>query len=425
MISRRLYHLISLLILFFIISFYKIYSQPHSANNNYVAFTNGTVVTISGETIEEGTVVFKNGKITAVGNDIEIPEDANIIDISGKYLYPAMIHSGSHLGLIEVSMVRETVDVDEYGDINPNVRAEVAFNPGSRHIPLARDHGIAVAVVKPKGGLISGMAAAMLTDGWTWEDMVYKAPLAMVINWPSMNDVEKRNKAINELNETFQKARRYHIAKQASEKHFHPVDIRWEAMIPVLEKEIPIIINASEYRQIQAAIKWAEKQNLRIILSGVRDADMVINHLKDKDIPVIINSVFSGPSRKWESYDKTLSLPAKLNEANITFSISGETAASDLLRLPNHAAAAVAFGLPEKEALKSITLYPAEIFGIDNKLGSIEEGKDASFIIANGNLLHITTQIEQVYIKGIKTDMMNKHRLFYEKYREKYNGINK
>jgi len=385
-----------------------------------VALINGTVYTVSGGIINNGTVVFKDGKITAVGTDVDIPDDARIEDVGGRYLYPAMIHSGTYLGLMEIFRVREATDVRELGEINPNVRVEVAFNAASRHIPLARSHGIAVAVVTPAGGIISGMAAAMLTDGWVWEDMVYHAPAAMVINWPSMRNVEERDRAIGKLNEAFYKARRYHKAKLASSMYYHATDVRWEAMIPVLEGDVPVIINASEYRQIQSAIEWAEKEDLQIILSGVNQAGMVIPHLKEKEIPVIVNSVFSGPSRQWEPYDQSLSLPKKLHEANIRFAISGEASAANTIRLPNHAAAAVAYGLPENEALKSITLYPAQIFGIDNRMGSIEKGKDASIIIADGNLLHLSTQIKQVYIKGRKTDMKDQHRLFYEMYMEKY-----
>ncbi len=393
---------------------------PSPVQRKPVALINGTIVTVSGAIIENGAVVFQDGKITAVGTDVDIPDDALIEDISGRYLYPAMIHSGTYLGLMEVFMVRETIDIREHGDINPNVRAEVAFNAGSRHIPLARSHGIGLAMVTPAGGIISGMAAAMLTDGWTWEEMVYHAPAGMVINWPSMRNEKERDKALEKLNKAFEKARRYHKAKQAAVNHYHATDLRWEAMIPVIKGDIPVIISASEYRQIQSAIEWAEKEDLQIILSGVAQASMVIPHLKDRDIPLIVNSVFSGPSRQWEPYDQSLSLPAKLYKAGIRFAISGEASAANTIRLPNHAAAAVAFGLPEKEALKSITLYPAQIFGIDNKMGSIEKGKDASLIIANGNLLHLSTQIEQVYIKGRKTDMKDHHKLLYEMYMEKY-----
>ncbi len=404
-----------------------LYGQlPSPPQAEPVALVNGTVVTVSGETIDQGTVLFKNGEIVAVGNDVNIPDDAIIEDMEGKFLYPAMVHSGTYLGLMEVSRVREASDIVEFGEINPNVRAEVAFNAESRHIPVARTHGIAVAIVMPTGGIISGMAAAMLTDGWSWEEMVYQSPIAMIINWPSTRNASEYHKNIEKLDDAFQKARRYHKAKKiASTEHFHATDARWEAMMPVLERDIPVIINASGYKQIQAAIEWAEKENLKIILSGVNQADLVIPHLKEKDIPVIINSVMTGPSRQWEPYDQSLSVPAKLHEAGIRFVISGESSAANTIRLPNHAAAAVAFGLPEDEALKSITLYPAQMFGIDDRMGSIEEGKDASLIIADGNLLHLSTQIKQVYIKGRKSDMTDQHKIFYEKYREKYERMEK
>ena len=421
MINKAFIYKIFSVIFLFSVASVNINGQiPAPDQKEPVALINGTVVTVSGDIIEEGTVVFEDGEITAVGNDVSIPENAQIEDISGKYLYPAMIHSGTHLGLREVSRVSETVDIREYGEINPNVRAEIAFNAESRHVPFARSHGIAVAIVKPAGGIISGMAAAMTTDGWTWEDLVYQESAGMVINWPSMDDQQQRDEAIEKLKEAFKKARRYYKAKKASEDYFHVKDVRWEAMIPVLEGEVPVIINASDYRQIQSAIEWAEKEDIEIILSGINQADLVIPHIKDRDIPVIVNSVFSGPSRQWEPYDQSLTLPAKLYEAGIDFCITGGSSAANTIRLPNHATAAVAHGLPEKEALKSITLYPAKLFGIDHRMGSIQTGKDASLIIADGNLLHLSTQVEQVYIQGRKLDMMDKHRFFYEKYFEKY-----
>lgn len=426
MISKILFNrLFSAILLFLSIPLSNNGQLPSSAQLEPVALINGTVITVSGEIIEQGTVVVEDGIITAVGKDVEVPAGARVKDINGKYLYPAMIHSGTYLGLMEIFRVREATDISEFGDINPNVRVEVAFNSESRHIPLARSHGIAVGIVTPTGGIISGMAAAMLTDGWSWEDMVYKSSIGMVVNWPAMRNVKERDANIEKLSEAFYQARRYYKAKHSSGVNVHATDVRWEAMIPVLKKEVPVIINASEYRQIQSAIEWAEKEDLNIILSGVNQADMVLPHLKERDIPVIVNSVLSGPARQWEPYDQSLTLPAKLYEAGIRFAISGEASAANTIRLPNHAAAAVAFGLPEDEALKSITLYPAQIFGIDNKMGSIETGKDASLIIADGNLLHLSTQIEQVYIQGKKVDMLNQHRMFYEKYLEKYERLEK
>jgi imidazolonepropionase-like amidohydrolase len=399
---------------------------PAPPQKGPVALTDGTVVTVSGETIEQGTVVFDQGKIVAVGRNVTIPEGAEVIDVSGQYVYPAMIHARSTLGLTEVGRVSETVDLNEFGDINPNVRIQVAYHAGSEHISLVRTHGIAVTVATPSGGLISGLSAAMLTDGWTWEDMTLQAPVAMIVNWPNMQNARQREEGLKQLQEAFDSARRYYQAKKAAGQRgipHHNTDVRWEAMIPVLEGQVPVHIFANEITQIQAAINWAERENLEMVLVGARDAHYVLPQLKAKDIPVIITPVIGSPSRQWEAYDLSYRLPALLHEAGIRFCIAGEASAANVIRLPNHAASAVAFGLPQDEALKSLTLYPAQILGLDDRMGSIEVGKDASIVIADGNLLELSTQVSLVFIQGRMIQMMDKHRRLYELYDQKYRQL--
>ncbi len=399
---------------------------PAPVQDGIVALKGGTVVTVSGETLEGGIVVFENGKITSVGTGDIIPGEAKIIDVSGKYVYPAMIHARSSTGLSEIGRVTETVDLQEHGNINPNVRAQVAFHAESEHIPLARTHGIAVTVATPSGGIISGLSAAMLTDGWNWEEMTLDAPTAMIINWPSMADEELRDKTLRELDDAFLAARKYRKARQAADEEgvpFHRTDVRWEAMIPVLEGQVPVHINANELTQIQSAIVWAERENLRMVLVGGRDAGYVLPQLREKNIPVIVTPVINGPSRQWEQYDISYSLPSLLYGAGIEYCIAGDYGAANAIRLPHHSASAVAFGLPLEEGIKTLTLYPARILGIDNRMGSIDEGKDASLIVADGNLLELSTRIEQVYIQGREIHMYDKHRRQFERYQQRYNQL--
>lgn len=417
----KIFRILSLLMLGAVI--FKAQAQvPAPPQNGPIALVGGTVVTVSGEQIQNGTVVFERGQILEVGQNIAIPPGAEVVDVSGKYVYPAMIHGRSTLGLSEVGRVSETVDLSEIGTINPNVRIQVAYHTASEHIALVRTHGIAVTVATPTGGIISGLSAAMLTDGWTWEDKTLKAPLAMIINWPDMNNARVREQALLELQQAFDAARRYHHARKAA-PNTHPVDMRWEAMIPVLEKKVPVHIFANELTQIQAAIKWAQKQDVKMVLVGARDASYVIPQIKEAGIPVMITPVIAGPSRQWEGYDQSYRLPSLLHEAGIPFCIAGEASAANVIRLPHHAASAVAFGLPQQEALKAITLYPAQILGLDDRMGSIEPGKDASLIVADGNLLELATQVHQVYIQGRTVHMMDKHRRLYELYEEKYRQL--
>ncbi len=396
---------------------------PAPKQKGSIALTGGNVVTVSGKTIPGGTVVFENGIITGVGADQLIPEGAEIIDVTGKYVYPAMIHARSSLGLSEIGRVTETVDLNEHGTINPNIRAQVAFHAESEHIPLARTHGIAVTVATPTGGIISGLSAAMLTDGWNWEEMTLHAPAALVINWPNMTNTRVRDEELRKLSEAILAARRYKTAKQSMGSagvQNHNIDVRWEAMIPVLEGKIPVHINANELRQIQSAINWAEKENVRIVIVGGRDAGYITSQLKEKNIPVIVTPVIAGPSRQWEEYDRSYILPSLLYEAGIEYCIAGDFDPAYAIRLAQHSASAVAFGLSQDEAIKSITLYPARILGLEERMGSIDEGKDASLIIADGNMLELSTKIEQVFIQGRSVDMYDKHRRLFERYQERY-----
>ncbi|MFO7924788.1 MAG: amidohydrolase family protein [Bacteroidales bacterium] len=423
MILRK--HIITVLACLFVLS-YKTPLQaqiPASDQDSPLVLQGGTIITVTGDNIPEGTIVFENGIITAVGIEADIPEGAEIVDVSGKFVYPAMIHARSSLGLSEIGRVTETVDLNEHGSINPNVRAWVAYHAESEHIPLARTHGIAVTVATPAGGIISGLSAAMLTDGWNWEEMTLSSPTAMVINWPDMSNARVRDNALKELSEAFLSARRYMTAKKAAGSRGVPylkTDVRWEAMIPVLDGSIPVHIYASDLRQIQAAIHWAEKEKVKMVLVGARDAGYVLPQIKEKNIPVIVTPVINGPSRQWEEYDKSYTLPSMLYEAGIEYCIAGDFAAANAIRLAHHPASAVAFGLPQEEAIKTITLYPARILNLDDRMGSLEKGKDASLMVTDGNLLELSTRVEQVYIQGRRIDMYDKHRRLYDRYQERY-----
>jgi len=426
MITRIYTSAIITLLLFTLITNPVSAQIPAPRQGGPVALTGGTVVTVSGDNIYGGTVVFEEGIITAIGTDADIPDGAEIMDVTGKYVYPAMIHARSSLGLSEIGRVTETVDLSEHGTINPNVRAQVAYHAESEHIPLARTHGIAVAVATPTGGVISGLSAAMLTDGWNWEEMTFHAPVAMVINWPNMYNVRARDNAMKEVSEAFLSARRYMKAKEAEGGAgipHHRTDVRWEAMIPVLRGEVPVHVNADELRQIQAAINWAVKEDVRMVLVGGRDAGYLLPQLKERNIPVIVTNVIGAPSRQWEEYDRSYKLPSMLYEAGIEYCIAGDFAAAHVARLPQHSASAVAFGLPMEEALRSLTLYPARILGLDDRMGSVEVGKEASLIIADGNLLELSTTVEQVFIQGRRIHMYDKHRRLYERYQERYSQI--
>lgn len=412
---------------------------PAPKQTKPVALVGGTIHTVSGNVITNGTILFDKGRITAIGTALAVPHDAERIDVTGKHIYPGLIDANTTLGLTEIGSVRGTLDINETGAINPNVRAEVAVNPESELIPVARSGGVTVAATMPSSGIISGLGAAIMLDGWTWEDMTLRGGLGLVVNWPSMvyspsrfsrqskEDWQKqRDEQLKSLRDAFADARAYMIAKKSEEQKgvkSHDIDQRWRAMIAVLERKIPVFVNANELSQIQAAITWAEQEGVKLVLVGGRDAWRVTDQLRAKDIPVIIADILNAPSRRWEDYDAVFSLPAKLQNAGVRFCITGENNASNSRNVAHHAATAAAYGLPKDDALKSVTLYAAQILGIADKVGSLEVGRDATLLIANGDPLELETTVEQVYIQGKKIDMRDKHKLLYQKYQEKYNQL--
>jgi imidazolonepropionase-like amidohydrolase len=395
---------------------------PAAIQNEPVALTGATIHTVSDGVIENGTILFEGGTITAIGTDIEIPSNTVVRDVTGRHVYPGFIDAYSEMGIYEIGAVDMTLDINEQGSINPNVRPEAAFNPESRHIGIARSSGVLVTVTTPDGGLISGKSTAMMLDGWTWETMVVKSGTGLIVNWPSPLNEDDYEEGLQILRDYFADARTYRKAYRAVESGDIPrldFDIRLNSMIPVLEGDIPVVVNANDLRQIQDAVTWAEEEEVEIVILGGRDAPYVANHLASRNIPVIVTTVLASPGRAWEPYDNRYSLPAKLQQAGIRFAIAGASSAPYTNRLPYEAGAAAAYGLDPDLALHSITLAPAEILGFNDRLGSLEPGKDATLIITTGNPLEYSTQIEQAYIEGREIDMNDMHRQFYERYQEK------
>lgn len=409
---------------------------PAAPQKQPIALVGGTIHTVSGPVIENGTILFDKGKITAAGTDVKIPENALSVDITGKHVYPGLIEMISQLGLTEINAVRATIDFQETGDINPNMRAETAVNPDSERIPVTRVNGIALACTVPTGGLISGMAALIMLDGWTWEDMTLKAPVGMVIRWPRMRVTsaygkqksrdeqrERIKEQLETLEKAFREARAYKAARDAAGKNgvpFHKTDVRWEAMIPVLNGDLPVWVRAGNLEEIESAVEWADREKVRMVLVGGVDAPRAADLLKRKNIPVIVTPVLRLPSRRYSDYDEPYTVPARLYNAGVQFCIAGGSGYGNERNLPYHAAMAAAFGLPKDEALKSVTLYAAQILGVDDRAGTLEKGMDATLIVTDGDPLEITTNVEKLYIQGRDVDLNNRHKMLYQKYRQKY-----
>lgn len=412
---------------------------PAPKQTSPIALVGGTIHTVTGDVIPQATIVFDGGRVSAIGTTVEIPATATRVDVTGKHVYPGLVDAYNTIGLTEIGGGSAgTVDLAETGKINPSVHVEVAVHPESEHIPVARSGGVTVAAVAPGGGLISGFSAAIMLEGWTWEEMTLKSRLGLVLDWPQMLYIpspfsrqtkeqwtKRRDDDLDAITRTFENARAYLKAKEGASKRgdgLATTDPGLEAMIPVLRKEVPVVVTANSIAEIQAAIRFSEVQDVRIILAGAYDAWRIAPLLKQKGIPVILVDVQSA-RRRWEGYDAVFTLPRKFMDAGLTYCITGSRSSSDTRNLAHHAAHASAFGLPRDEALRSITIYPARILGIDDRVGSLEVGKDATLFIADGDVLEISTRVEQVYIQGRKTDMRDKHVRLYEKYKEKYRQL--
>jgi imidazolonepropionase-like amidohydrolase len=365
-----------------------------------------------------------------------VPADATVIDGKGLSVYPGLIDSGTEVGLIEVNAVPGTVDTSELGDINPNAATIIAVNPHSNVIPVTRVNGITTVIAAPSGGIVSGEDALINLAGWTPQEMKVKAPVAMHLNFPRVRSAafdeqpqeeeaakeaqKNYTSQVDKLRDTLRDAQAYAKAsaartKDANVKRFDR-DLVLEALVPVVEGREPVVIHADSARDIRAALKFAAEFKLKVILSGAQDVAKVLPELKKGNIPVILGPILDLPNREDDPYDLVFTNAKTLYDNGIRFAIqSGDS--HNARNLPYHAAACAAFGLPKDVALKSITIAPAEIFGVADKLGSLEVGKMANVIVTDGDPLEIVTHVKRLFIGGEDISLETNQTLLYEKFR--------
>ncbi len=378
----------------------------------------------------------RDGKIAGVGQNLAAPAGVRIIEGKGMQVYPGMIDSGTTVGISEISGVAVTNDVQEVGKFNPELRSSIAVNPDSEHIPVTRANGITTVLALPDGPLISGQASLMHLNGWTTDEMEVKRSTVMHMRMPTVGggggrgegrmmgmrgSVEDQKKAFDkdmlELNDFFEQARRYKQAKAAHRADFKP-DLKLEAMQPVIDGVEPVMITAVRERAIRDAIAFGEKQKIKIILCQATEAYKVLDDIKAHNVPVILGPTLALPLEEDDPYDRPATTPAELYKAGIKFSIASFT--NEFSRnLPYQAAAAVAFGLPKEEAMKAITVNAAQILGVANTVGTIEEGKSADLMMVDGDPLLEQTQVKQLFIKGQDVNLDNKQKRLYEKYKNR------
>lgn len=413
-----------------------------SAQSPTYALTHAKIFTLAGSPIDDATLIIRDGKIAAIGTNVEIPSGAQIIDAKGLQIYPGLFDSVTQMGLSEIGAVSATVDTAETGPYNPDVVAATAVLPSSAHIPVTRAAGITEVLTVPASGgfdsngaqgALGGQASAIHLAGWTIEDMLINRSVAMVVNWPQFETrtfdfstfsfkekpfteaKTEYEKKVTELTDWLDRARHYAQLVEKSSPAKYDRDLKLEALVPVVRGELPMLVFADNAREIRNAVEFADKQKLRIIIAGGLEAYKVKDLLRSKSVPVVLRPVLTLPDEEDDPYDRLLTQPAELHAAGVKFAFASFDN-SFSRRLGQNAANAVAYGLPYDEALKAVTLYPAQIFGLSAGLGTLETGKTANLIVTNGDPLELTTDVRYLFIRGRLTSTDNKHKSLYEKY---------
>lgn len=401
-----------------------------AADDSFV-LRNVTIHPVTAASIPNATLVVTGGKIADFGPKAAVPRGARVIDGKGLHVYPGLIDSASNVGMSEVGSVRESVDIVELGDFNPQIRAIVAVNPSSDHIPVTRASGITSSLLFPGGGIIGGQAALVHLDGWTWEEMAIEKNVAMQMRMPTLAtttytpafgagrrtfaETKRRyDERVKLISTFFEQARAYQKRKAAGGMAF-AVDRRLEAILPVLEGRQSLMIFAAREPAVRDALAFAARENVKIVLAGVREAGQSVKDIAAQKVPVILGETLDLPLEEDSPYDSPFTLPGELHKAGVTFAF-GSFSVQFARNLPFQAANAVGFGLPYEEALKAVTINAARIWGVADRIGSIEKGKWADLILTNGDPLEARSQVKQMWIQGRPVSLETRHTKLYEQY---------
>ncbi|MFC1575474.1 amidohydrolase family protein [Gemmatimonadota bacterium] len=382
------------------------------AQQDDYAITGGTVVTVSGRTIPNGTVLVQDGIITAVGTSVTIPAGVERFDASGKFVYPGLIDAGTGLGLQEAGGMAGPIDNFELGPYNPHIEAYIGIDHTSEILACQRVGGFTTVVtgLSGRGEPIPGYDSMIDLWGWTPQAMAVEKRIGLRINWAE-------NRA-EDLKEYFLEARAYAARAEMAargELSSFEWDIRMDGLIPVVAGEVPVIFEAREADDIKGAVEFAEDLDLRYLIRGGRDAWQITDFLVEHDVKLLFSGIHATPGRD-EPYDIHYATPALLHEAGVDFAIySGGVA--NVFSLTYEVGMAVAYGLPMDKALRSLTIDAARLLGVDDRLGSIEEGKVANLLITTGNPVEYTSQVETMFVRGEKVPWDDKFNRLLRRYR--------
>lgn len=390
----------------------------------------GTLHVGDGSIVENASLLLKDGRVAAVvAGAMEAPPGAEIVDCRGKHVAPGFIAADTTIGLSEIGAVRATRDDSEVGDVNPHVTSVAAFHPDSELLGVAMANGVLAAVVAPRGGLVPGMSSVMLLSGWTADDMTLRAPSALHVAWPSaaidrspaakksVADQEReRADRLEALDDLLARASAHAEGKPVERASDRVEDLRLRALEPVLQGRIPVVVHADQVPQIREALAWARRHRLRIVLAGARDAWRIADEIAAASVPVVIGDVRSLPAHDHDPYDAPFAQPGRLVAAGVKIAFTVLDPAH-LRNLPDEAAMGIPYGLSPADAMRGLTSWPAEIFGVADQVGRLHEGLLGNVVVWSGSPLEITSRAERLFVRGEEIPLEDRHSRLYRKYR--------
>ncbi len=408
--------------------------QVKKAESGIFLLKNGSLHTVTKGTFV-GDLLIKDGIIAEIGKSLSSP-DAKIIDCTGKDIYPGFIDSGCRLGLVEIDAVSVTNDFNEIGDFIPNMKALTAVNPNSVSIPVTRVNGVTTVFAKPEGSTFSGTGALIHLFGYT-PDQMSAGSERVVMRFPSTGkrgrwdkrseedvkkDAEKAIKNINSIWDTANMYMRMDSAARSEKSVLSSYNPQMDALLPIVSGKEPIFIEVNAKKDIEAAIEWIAERKYKAVFTGVSEGWRVANKIAKAGIPIITGPVLSVPGRDNDRYDASYTNPAKMMKAGVKVALRTDNA-ENVRNLPFNAGFAAAYGMGTEEALKSVTINAAEIFGVSDRIGSLEKGKIANLFVSNGDAFETKTQIEHLFIKGWKVPLESRHTLLNDEFLERSPGL--
>jgi len=394
-----------------------------------IAITGGKVYPVSGPPIENGTVIIVNGKISAVGANVPIPAGARRIDATGKTVTPGFVDASTQLGVQEVAAVNDTRDMSARGKDNIAASFTVweGLNPNSVLLAPARKEGITTFVIVPTGGLVSGQAALVDVVPGTTSDMIIKAPVAMVavVGDPLSVGLASRGEVIGKLRELLEDTKFFQTHRDAFDRAqtrpFAASRLDLEAMIPVVEGKLPLLVSVDRASDIDAAMRLAREYNVKLMISSAAEGWMIADKLAAARIPVLtgaMNNIPAGFAALGQRQENAgLLRKAGVQVALIGNAGGGDEEAFNVRNLKQEAGNAVSYGMTWDDALRAVTLAPAELFGAADRVGSLRPGLEGNVVVWSGDPFEFTTRVEHVFVRGREYTEKTRQDLLIERYR--------